>query len=223
MRSRPSPRRIDPTTSRPVAANNSRSWPAPHPTSSTGRRLPVACARRARTASSPLPRRRTGRAGVPAARDRENRRPREPDRPPSPSGTQAAAPRSRLPRGTPRRGRQSRRRQSRRPSTQIVGFPRGLRTVAAMRGTPAAHDFRGWVNRLAIAHCRQQAKRHLLLSGPSAVPAVRRGCGTPSPSSGARARASSITSPTRSRLPTSLPRSTTRTPACARCAPHVGV
>jgi len=44
-----------------------------------------------------------------------------------------------------------------------------------MRGTPAAHDFRAWVNRLAIAHCRQQAKRHLLDSGPPAVPAVRRG------------------------------------------------
>ena len=50
-----------------------------------------------------------------------------------------------------------------------------------MRGTPAAHDFRGWVNRLVIAHCRQQAKRHLLLSGPSAVPAVRRGLRHPEP------------------------------------------
>jgi len=44
-----------------------------------------------------------------------------------------------------------------------------------MRGTPAAHDFQGWVNRLAVAHCRQQAKRHLLDSGPPALPAVRRG------------------------------------------------
>lgn len=44
-----------------------------------------------------------------------------------------------------------------------------------MRGVPAGNDFDGWVNQLAIAHCRQQAKRHLMVSGPPALPAVRRG------------------------------------------------
>jgi HEAT repeat protein len=44
-----------------------------------------------------------------------------------------------------------------------------------MRRTPAGNDFDGWVRQLAIAHCRQAAKRHLLRSGPPALPAIRRG------------------------------------------------
>jgi HEAT repeat protein len=50
-----------------------------------------------------------------------------------------------------------------------------------MRGIPAGNDFDGWVQRLAIAHCRQQAKRHLMVSGPPALPAVRRGLRHPKP------------------------------------------
>ena len=45
----------------------------------------------------------------------------------------------------------------------------------AMRGIPAGNDFDGWVRQLAIAHTRQLAKRHLMVSGPPALPAVRRG------------------------------------------------
>jgi HEAT repeat protein len=44
-----------------------------------------------------------------------------------------------------------------------------------MRRIPAGNDFDGWVCQLAIAHSRQQAKRHLLVSGPPALPALRRG------------------------------------------------
>jgi HEAT repeat protein len=44
-----------------------------------------------------------------------------------------------------------------------------------MRQMPAGNDFDGWVRQLAIAHCRQGAKRHLLRSGPAALPAIRRG------------------------------------------------
>jgi HEAT repeat protein len=40
---------------------------------------------------------------------------------------------------------------------------------------PAGNDFDGWVAQLAVAHARQQAKRHLLVSGPAALPALRRG------------------------------------------------
>lgn len=44
-----------------------------------------------------------------------------------------------------------------------------------MRRIPAGNDFDGWVRQLAIPHCRQQAKRHLLVAGPPALPALRRG------------------------------------------------
>jgi HEAT repeat protein len=46
-----------------------------------------------------------------------------------------------------------------------------------MRHDPAPHDFNGWVARLSVSSCRQRAKQHLLSSGPSAVPALRRGLG----------------------------------------------
>ena len=46
-----------------------------------------------------------------------------------------------------------------------------------MRHDPAPHDFDGWVARLGLSSCRQRAKQHLLSSGPSAVPALRRGLG----------------------------------------------
>lgn len=44
-----------------------------------------------------------------------------------------------------------------------------------MRGLPAGGDFNGWVSQLANSRRRQQARRHLLLTGPRALPALRRG------------------------------------------------
>jgi len=44
-----------------------------------------------------------------------------------------------------------------------------------MRRAPAPRDFDGWVAQLAVSHRRQQAREHLLGSGPSALPALRRG------------------------------------------------
>lgn len=43
------------------------------------------------------------------------------------------------------------------------------------RGAPAGGDFDGWVGRLGSDAYRQRAKRHLLGSGPPALPALRRG------------------------------------------------
>ena len=48
-------------------------------------------------------------------------------------------------------------------------------TVAAVRRPPPRNDFDGWVRQLATSYRRQEAKHHLLLSGPPAVPAIRRG------------------------------------------------
>ena len=42
-----------------------------------------------------------------------------------------------------------------------------------MSRIPAGNDFDGWVAQLAVAHARQQAKRHLLVSGPAGQLAVR--------------------------------------------------
>ena len=44
-----------------------------------------------------------------------------------------------------------------------------------MRRLPAGTDFDGWVAQIAVSSRRQQARRHLLQSGPPAVPALRRG------------------------------------------------
>ena len=44
-----------------------------------------------------------------------------------------------------------------------------------MRRAPAPHDFDGWVSQLGISSCRQRARTHLVASGRSAVPALRRG------------------------------------------------
>lgn len=57
----------------------------------------------------------------------------------------------------------------------------GGRTVAVMRGTPAANDYDGWVQQLGIASRRHDAKLHLLDSGKAALPALRRGLENPKP------------------------------------------
>ena len=44
-----------------------------------------------------------------------------------------------------------------------------------MRRAPAPSDFDGWVAQLGVPSCRQRAKVYLLASGPSALPALRRG------------------------------------------------
>ena len=44
-----------------------------------------------------------------------------------------------------------------------------------MRRLPAGDDYDGWVQTLTVGGRRQQAKRHLLAAGASALPAVRRG------------------------------------------------
>src|SRR5918997_305587 len=44
-----------------------------------------------------------------------------------------------------------------------------------MRRAPAPNDFDGWVSQLAYSSYRQRARIHLLTSGRSAVPALRRG------------------------------------------------
>jgi HEAT repeat protein len=44
-----------------------------------------------------------------------------------------------------------------------------------MHRLPARSDFDGWVGQLARSQGRRQAKRHLMLAGPPALPAVRRG------------------------------------------------
>jgi hypothetical protein len=50
-----------------------------------------------------------------------------------------------------------------------------------MRRTPAPGDYEGWVAQLGRAQRRQEAKRHLTLSGPPAVPAIRHGMSHPNP------------------------------------------
>ena len=50
-----------------------------------------------------------------------------------------------------------------------------------MRRSPAPNDFHGWVQQLAVSSCRQRAKQHLMLAGPPALPAVRRGLQNPNP------------------------------------------
>lgn len=50
-----------------------------------------------------------------------------------------------------------------------------MHTFQTVRRNPAPNDFDGWVGQLARSHLRQQAKRHLRLAGPPAVPALRRG------------------------------------------------
>ena len=49
------------------------------------------------------------------------------------------------------------------------------RTVDAVRGRPAPNDFDGWVAQLGVSSCRPRAKRHLMISGPPALPAIERG------------------------------------------------
>jgi HEAT repeat protein len=44
-----------------------------------------------------------------------------------------------------------------------------------MRHSPAPSDFDGWVAQLGHASLRSRAKQHLLISGPAALPALRRG------------------------------------------------
>jgi HEAT repeat protein len=46
---------------------------------------------------------------------------------------------------------------------------------------PANRDFDGWVHLLAKSQRRRLAKNHLLLSGPDAVPAIRRGLQSDNP------------------------------------------
>ena len=50
-----------------------------------------------------------------------------------------------------------------------------------MRPTPAGSDFDGWVRQLAVPSRRQRARRHLLATGPRAVPAIRKGLQHPEP------------------------------------------
>jgi HEAT repeat protein len=50
-----------------------------------------------------------------------------------------------------------------------------------MRPTPAGSDFDGWVKQLAVSSRRQRARRHLLATGPRAVPAIRAGLHHPEP------------------------------------------
>lgn len=47
--------------------------------------------------------------------------------------------------------------------------------------TPAGGDYDGWVRLLARDSMRARAKRHLFLSGPRVVPALRRGLAHPHP------------------------------------------
>jgi HEAT repeat protein len=44
-----------------------------------------------------------------------------------------------------------------------------------MRRSPARRDFDGWVSQLGVSSCRQRAKAHLIMTGPDALPALRRG------------------------------------------------
>jgi len=44
-----------------------------------------------------------------------------------------------------------------------------------VRRAPAARDFDGWVSQLGVNSCRHRARGHLFSSGPSALPALRRG------------------------------------------------
>jgi HEAT repeat protein len=44
-----------------------------------------------------------------------------------------------------------------------------------MRRAPAPNDFDGWVSQLGFSSSRQRARIHLLMAGPPAVPALRRG------------------------------------------------
>jgi hypothetical protein len=53
--------------------------------------------------------------------------------------------------------------------------PGRRRTVSTMRRSPAPNDFDGWVAQLGVSSCRPRAKQHLMSSGPTAVPAIRRG------------------------------------------------
>lgn len=46
---------------------------------------------------------------------------------------------------------------------------------------PAPGDYEGWVAQLGRAQRRQEAKQHLTLSGPPAVPALRHGMAHPNP------------------------------------------
>lgn len=50
-------------------------------------------------------------------------------------------------------------------------------TVGAVRRPPAPNDFDGWVSQLGHSSSRQRARLHLLASGSSALPALRRGLG----------------------------------------------
>jgi hypothetical protein len=50
-------------------------------------------------------------------------------------------------------------------------------TVGAVRRSPPPNDFDGWVAQLGHSSCRQRARLHLLASGSSALPALRRGLG----------------------------------------------